>query len=64
MNMNIAFGICHITCCENILSLILEDLDNLDVTKDNISELANGNKHEVTLILGKKYGPVWSVLAC
>jgi hypothetical protein len=44
--------------------MILEVLDLLDVKKDNISELANGNKHEITLILCKKCGPVWSVLAC
>jgi hypothetical protein len=40
--------------------MILEVLDTLYVTNDSISELINGNKHEVTLILGKKYGPVWS----
>jgi len=44
--------------------MILEVLDTLDVTKDDNSELLNGNKHEVSLILGKKYEPVWSVLAC
>ena len=44
--------------------MILDVLDTLDVTKDNNSELTNGNKYEVTLVIDKKYGPVWSVLAC
>jgi hypothetical protein len=41
--------------------MILEVVDSLDVTNNNSSELANGHKYEVTLIL---YTPVWSVLAC
>jgi len=44
--------------------MILEVLDPLYVTKDNISEPVNGNKYEVTFILGKKCRPVWSVLVC
>jgi len=44
--------------------MILNVLDPLYVTKDNISELANGNKYEVTLILVKKCGLVWSILVC
>jgi hypothetical protein len=42
----------------------LEVLGNLDVTKDNISELLNGNKYEVTLILVRKMdrsGVYWRV---
>ena len=41
--------------------MILEVVDTLNIMKDNIYELVNGNKH-VSLKLGKKNGPVWSVL--